>query len=430
MDVPCATKVTTMIPVKLSRALTQLVLAMVVVLPERAFAQDPLFSPDGLPPYDTTEILRLDDDPDPDAAFDPALGAKAEDAWERFTTRTKAHGLDMVLAYSVLYQRSSRAMKQKYGFSGDFDFQGRWSPEALQGDYDHSFVFRFEGRNKIGSYVPADLADSIGAQLSTTTYFYNQQKLSLVEIFWEAANTRTGFFSRIGKQDPGAIYNTTTWGDPESGFLGEGVVGAAAPLPDLGWGATFRVKPSSSTYVSFGLHDANGDPTELGFGSLKDAQFFTAAEVGFIPGAIDPDGPTGKYSMALWYSDELSDPSSTSGYGIAFTVEKELPNNPDIVPFFRYSWSDGAAAAKQQVSGGVVFQNVLGQNDDIVGLAASWVDPANTSFRNETTLEAFYRVQVTPNLAITPDLQVILNPAKTKDYDEVYVWSLRARWVF
>ncbi len=243
-------------------------------------------------------------------------------------------------------------------------------------------------------------------------------------------NTRTGFAARIGKQDPGAIYNTTTWGDPESGFLGEGVVGAAAPLPDLGWGATFRLKPSKSTYVSFGAQDANGDPTKLSFDSLEKGQFFTAAEFGFLPGADDPDGPDAKYSTALWYSDQTTDSSSTSGYGIAFTAEQELPSNPDVVPFLRYSWSDGAAAAKQQVSGGAVFQNVLGQDDDIVGIAASWVEPADRSFRKETTLEAFYRIQVMPSLAITPDLQVILNPAQTNQYDAVYVGSLRARLVF
>jgi len=72
----------------------------------------------------------------------------------------------------------------------------------------------------------------------------------------------------------------------------------------------------------------------------------------------------------------------------------------------------------------------LKRNDDVIGLAASWVDPVDSSFRNETSLEAFYRIQITPNLAITPDLQVILNPAKTTNYDEVFVWSLRARWVF
>jgi porin len=107
-----------------------------------------------------------------------------------------------------------------------------------------------------------------------------------------------------------------------------------------------------------------------------------------------------------------------------------LPGNPNIVPFLRYSRANGAAAAASQISGGVVFQNVLGQSDDVIGLAASRVELADASLREESTFEAFYRFHVTPEFSITPDVQLIENPANSTEYDRVTVWSLRARVVF
>jgi porin len=100
------------------------------------------------------------------------------------------------------------------------------------------------------------------------------------------------------------------------------------------------------------------------------------------------------------------------------------------VPFARLSLSDGAAAVKQQASVGVVFQNVSQRNDDVIGIAASWMDPADPAFRDETTLEAFWRIHLTPEIAITPSIQYIRNPAKTTAYDSTTVASLRVRFLF
>jgi len=45
----------------------------------------------------------------------------------------------------------------------------------------------------------------------------------------------------------------------------------------------------------------------------------------------------------------------------------------------------------------------------------------------QTTGELFYRVQLAQNLAITPNLQLLKDPALTDEEDTVWVYGLRIR---
>lgn len=372
-------------------------------------------------PYDSLEILEEQDGHYPDALMGKS---------QAFSISPEDSPIDFVIAYTALYQWADKAQQQREGSGGDLDILGSYSLSPSANGEDRNLVFRLEQRHKYGSHPPADLSDSIGNHLSTTTYFFNEQNLSLVELYYNVENQTKGYAYRIGKQDPGAVFNTFTWGDPETGFMGGGVVDAAAPFPEMGWGANMHLRLSPEVYLQFGIHDANADATKIDFETLKEGQFIVGGEIGFIPQSGALANSPNKYSLLMWHRDKTLDPSSTSGFGLAFTGEQALPFNPDIVPFLRYSWADGAAAAEQQISGGVVFQNVFGQSDDVIGLAGSKVKLADSTLRDESSFEAFYRIQVTPNLSITPDVQIIWNPAYTTAYDRVVVWSLRARIVF
>ena len=50
--------------------------------------------------------------------------------------------------------------------------------------------------------------------------------------------------------------------------------------------------------------------------------------------------------------------------------------------------------------------------------------------REQVNAEAFYRFHITPNLAITPDLQYIKDPSLNPGVDDLWVASLRARITF
>jgi len=47
--------------------------------------------------------------------------------------------------------------------------------------------------------------------------------------------------------------------------------------------------------------------------------------------------------------------------------------------------------------------------------------------KDQYTVEMFYRFQLSENLAITPDIRLILNPAQNPEANQIWVLGLRGR---
>jgi porin len=90
------------------------------------------------------------------------------------------------------------------------------------------------------------------------------------------------------------------------------------------------------------------------------------------------------------------------------------------------------------VSGGFGYQNKPGGN--LLGVGLNWGRPNSDTFGvdldNQLISEVFYRVQLTENFQITPNLQIVGNPAfwesdfQNPDKDAVALFGLRARVTF
>ena len=95
------------------------------------------------------------------------------------------------------------------------------------------------------------------------------------------------------------------------------------------------------------------------------------------------------------------------------------------MPFVRGGWSDGdAALMSRSLSTGVGY---LARNRDLVGLGLSWERPGANTLDDQYTAELFYRLQLSKNFALTPDMQVIADPALNPNEDVIYLFGLRAR---
>ncbi|UCG22146.1 MAG: carbohydrate porin, partial [Deltaproteobacteria bacterium] len=68
---------------------------------------------------------------------------------------------------------------------------------------------------------------------------------------------------------------------------------------------------------------------------------------------------------------------------------------------------------------------------DLLGFGFNWGEPNEDTFgpglRDQYTTEAFFRWQLTPQFAITPDVQLLINPALNTEEDQIWVFGLRAR---
>ena len=70
-------------------------------------------------------------------------------------------------------------------------------------------------------------------------------------------------------------------------------------------------------------------------------------------------------------------------------------------------------------------------NQLFIGKNVSWGKPNKTTFveglSDQHLFEIFYRLQLSTRLAITPDIQFIINPALNDQQSSIFVYGIRGR---
>lgn len=207
------------------------------------------------------------------------------------------------------------------------------------------------------------------------------------------------------------------------------------PLPNRGIGGFMMYKPTPSVYTRAGIHDANADPEDVGLSSFfGDKEYFYIFEVGFDPGIaprLPGRPPAGDIHLSLWHQQDRDDINMDDGWGFILSASQRFGR---YLPFARYGYTDaevgGPSAIEHMVNAGFAMDNVFGQSKDRLGIGATWTRPIDNNLDDQGALDVFYRIQVTPQIAISPMLQYIIDPVRNNDEDQVWVWSIRSRLFF
>ena len=135
--------------------------------------------------------------------------------------------------------------------------------------------------------------------------------------------------------------------------------------------------------------------------------------------------------MTFWNIDARQDVGRPNDRGIAATLEQPLGCEGIYVPFLRYAYAHrGLNGVRQNLSVGLGIENLFGQNDDVLGLAAAWQKSSASTSRDQYVMEAFYRIYITPHTHLSPDIQVVIDPANEPTKDAVTVFGLRFRTLY
>ncbi len=95
--------------------------------------------------------------------------------------------------------------------------------------------------------------------------------------------------------------------------------------------------------------------------------------------------------------------------------------------FARYARADATFRDfRRRAALGIQIKKPFGFTYDRFGLGGWWGDPTNPALRDERGIEMFYNAQITPYLQVTPDIQVVFDPANSTAGSEV-VLGLRLR---
>jgi porin len=94
----------------------------------------------------------------------------------------------------------------------------------------------------------------------------------------------------------------------------------------------------------------------------------------------------------------------------------------------RAGYADGAGAMLDRaISVGTGYDARGGK--DLAGLAVGWGGAPDNS-RDQYTVEAFYRYDMTDFLQLTPEIQYVVNPANDTATDDILVYGFRMRVFF
>lgn len=364
------------------------------------------------------------------------------EAWKPLDKRLKEElGLDLGLAYTSLYLSADRTLStaQKLeaedpplrppheAASGDLDFFGRLRLSPSGARLPRAIAFATEWRHAFTLLPPGQLGGEVGSIWGLADGF-NKYAFSLTELYWEQGSPEDGLMYRIGRMKPANVWNRGRFVSSNHSFLNTTLANTPAmALPGAGFGAAAAVALPENGYIVVGANDAHGSNFQTGHPDR--GEFFYAFSLGVKRGQ-GPNG-AGHYFVTIWRRDRLKREDVPSGQGVAFHVEQEIDPEGKFVPFARYSYGHGAGLrVRQSLAVGLGVERPFTRATDRFGAAFSWAEPVSNPKRDQYGIEAFYRFALTPDSQLTPDLQIIFNPADNPQASSVVVGGVRLRTLF
>ena len=341
------------------------------------------------------------------------------------------HGFRYGISFTALYQKASDTVGPEDDAAGfDLDLSGSWDFRGRGTNSPTTLGFQFFQRDDLGTeMLPQTLFTQIGSLYSSAGP-YGETDPSVGQL-WIQQKFRNTFGFRVGKIFPITAYDFFPFKNFRTDFVDfNHTTNATIPLPDYGLGAFVVYKPHPQVRLRLGAHDANADVEKSGFDTY-DGELFTIFEADFDPGLMPRKPgrpPSGNLHFSIWHQDEREDAGVDDGWGIAGTALQRFGR---FTPFLRYGYADvsatGPTSVKNMVNIGLVIDEILGQTNDRIGVGYTWSDPADKVLDNQSTIDAYYRIQVTPEIQVGPTLEIIFDPVRNPDEDTVFVWGIRTR---
>jgi carbohydrate-selective porin OprB len=327
-------------------------------------------------------------------------------------------------------QHASRVVSGQHNF-GTFSWRimGDWKLFDLGSSEDLSAIGKgYLSWNAFGTagldYDPdrRSLTGNVGAVNTLNATVFDQGAV-VDELFWKQVALDGKLLVLAGKID--LLYHFDTnrvANDGYSQFFSYSLQNnPSIPGPLYGgFGGVVRGNLSKQAYVMVGVGDSSMDSAELPWDTLDNDSWYQLLELGLSPEI--PGLGKGSYRLTPWHNHLFG----SDGFGVALNIDQEL-GRKDVVAFFRFGYGDeDVTPVETFVSGGVAFEAPFGREHDLVGIGVAWADPSpGDGSRDETLLELFYRLEIAKAISITPDLQLVFDPANNSGDDFVVVPGIR-----
>lgn len=233
----------------------------------------------------------------------------------------------------------------------------------------------------------------------------------------------------VGKLTTRTFLNLNRYavGDREDFMTPQLVNNTVVPFTARNGMGAFAQYQVDQAYLTGMIREADGTSEGISFSTIDSGRWEYAAELGLTPKNFYGLGE-GIYRFATYYTDAIGKGAfnQPSGWALALSFDQDIGG--DYGALFRYSYADEDwRAFKQRVALGMQIKHPLGYQFDRIGVAGWWAEPTASQLDAEYGLEAFWKLQLAPNLEVSPDLQLIFNPQGNTGKDRVIVGGLRLR---
>ncbi|MAC19585.1 MAG: hypothetical protein CMJ23_07950 [Phycisphaerae bacterium] len=323
--------------------------------------------------------------------------------------------------------------------------------------------------NQIGNPQSVSTQDSAGSIVGLDSLYSgaNGGPATLNLLYLQQGWFDDRFVVSAGKIHPNQYIGLNFWANDESRQFIAGAFDGIQPLGSSQGGYQLGVAvqaiPTESIFVNAVVTDALGRPDNA-FSTLGEGFLWTAVETGFVLPFDEAalGGPT--VATVIWSGQNLdalaSTPTRNWSNAIGFQWQGHLTDQ--LGYFAQGGWSDPSmSTVTTSISCGIGIERPFGRRGDLFGFGYNWMRPSpsvasggngssllgadsipvryvglayneNNVFAAaaspaspQSMIEAFYRVQLTESMQLTPDLQVVFHPGARSDTEVSVVLGLR-----
>ena len=335
------------------------------------------------------------------------------------------HRVEVTLNYDMLTQHYDDSDVSVGGTSGDLSLTGRW---LILGERFHKPIylsFRLRDRRAYSEYAPSEIqgqtdllwgtVDGFNNSGFQVPDFYFDQRL-----FDDKLSLRYGQFSIDSFVDKHALRGAKRY------FLNQAFSNnPTVNFPSYGAGFAANWKPNDRWELTAGISNIQGveGDAQIDF-SLDSTALFGTIQADYNFTGLDGRGA--RLQVMGWGSDDNNVDDYRPGQGVSTTLEHEgRAENETYV--LRITQSSGNPTDTDLLLFVGHGKRIRGFDNLGFGIAAG---RSSASSEWQTVLESYYRWQVTKELVITPDLQIIFGNNPTGESAVRLVGGIRLGIVF
>ena len=349
--------------------------------------------------------------------------------WKR--RQQDENGFAMGFQYYMLYQKASSSLptEDDDALGGIFRFQGNWTLFRRDNGNLGRIEYRVESRSNIGGFkAPGSLGGRTGVAALAPGFAYSDSfDTDLAVLNWTQgfANGKAGY--AVGRLAFDVYLDAFPFQTFSRGYLNRSFI-LNPTLPTTGIGAiggAVKGFVSDNVWLGAQMHDANAASGDFDWDTVEEGEWLKAIEVGYTPSFGQRKSHLVQFTY--WEKDARQLAGVPKGSGWAVSAAWQLSDR--YFPFVRFGHSDGGGgvAAEDAISAGL---EITRRFDQVWTMGVGWAKPSESTFGpgldDETVFETSYKFQLSKNFSLTPDVQLVLNPANDPSESSIWVFGVRA----